>query len=133
MLYKRGGIWWYKFRLQNQIIRATAKTPSKTVAKEAERARRRELELAVNRIPKRRRMPLFSVVAKEWIANRVGLTPGTLDRYRHQVALLTKEFGGRLICDLTSDDVVALQRKRQAEKRSPRTINYERQPLGHEK
>lgn len=125
MLYKRGGVWWYKFRFQNQIIRATAKTPSKTVAKEAERARRRELELAVNRIPKRQRMPLFSVVAKEWLASRVGLTPGTLDRYRHQVALLTKEFGGRLICDLTSDDVVALQKKRQAEKRSPRTINYE--------
>ena len=37
MLYKRGGVWWYKFRFQNQIIRATAKTPNKTVAKEAEK------------------------------------------------------------------------------------------------
>jgi integrase len=39
--------------------------------------------------------------------------------------MLTKEFGGRLICDITSDDVIALQRKRQSQSRAARTINYE--------
>lgn len=52
-VYKRGQTYWYKFLFQGQLIRDSAKTNSKTVAREAERARRRELELAVNRIPKR--------------------------------------------------------------------------------
>ena len=48
MVYKRGKFYSYKFRFDGQVIRASAKTTSKTVAREAERARRRELELAVN-------------------------------------------------------------------------------------
>ena len=48
-----------------------------------------------------------------------------LDRYRHQVALLSKEFGRKLICDITLEEVIALRRKRHDEGRAPRTINYE--------
>ena len=51
-LYKRGDVWWYKFCFNGQVIRESAKTNSKTVAKDAERARRRELEQAYNHIPK---------------------------------------------------------------------------------
>ena len=58
-LYRRGGVWWYEFRFNGQRIQESAKTNSKTVARDAERARRRELEQAYNRIPKRERMPLF--------------------------------------------------------------------------
>jgi integrase len=125
MLYKRGDVWWFKFRLQGSVVRESAKTGSKTLAKEAERIRRRELEEAVNRIPKRERVPLFSIAAREWLDNRVGLAASSLDRYRHQVVLLSGEFGRRLVCDLTWKDVMALQRKRQAEGRSGRTVNYE--------
>jgi hypothetical protein len=131
MLYKRGGVWWYKFQFQGQVIRTSAKTSNKTVAREAERASRREFELGLNRIRPRQRMPLFSVAADEWLASRVGLAPGTLDRYRHQIALLKKEFGGRLISDITSEDVAALQKKRESEGRSGRTVNYEIGTLGH--
>lgn len=125
MLYRRGDVWWFKFRFQGQVIRESTKSGSKTIAREAERVRRRELEEAVNRISKRERMPLFKAAAKEWLEKRSGLTDSSLDRYRHQVVLLTKEFGGRLVCDISWDDVVALQHKRQAEGRSGRTINYE--------
>jgi hypothetical protein len=69
-VYKRGQTYWYKFLFQGQLIRDSAKTNSKTVAREAERARRRELELAVNRIPKRDRTPLFGVAAREWLASK---------------------------------------------------------------
>lgn len=47
-VYKRSQTYWFKFLFQGQLIRESAKTNSKTVAREAERARRRELELAVN-------------------------------------------------------------------------------------
>src|SRR5215472_3498861 len=114
-VYKRGNIWWFKFRFEGQVIRESANTTSKTLARDAERARRRELETAVNRIQKRERMPLFSVAARDWLEKRVGLATSSLDRYRHQVALLTGEFGGRLLCDITWHDVLALQQKRQQE------------------
>src|ERR1700746_582928 len=99
-LYKRGNVWWFKFRIEGQLIRESADTTSKTLARDAERARRRDLETAVNRIQKRERMPLFSVAAREWLEKRVGLAASSFDRYRHQVALLTAEFGGRLLCDM---------------------------------
>jgi hypothetical protein len=63
-LYRRGDVWWFKFRFQGQVIRESAKTKSKTLAREAERSRRRELERAINRIPRRERMPLFSVAGE---------------------------------------------------------------------
>jgi hypothetical protein len=44
-LYERGQTYWYKFRFEGQLIRESAKTDSKRIATEAERARRRELEL----------------------------------------------------------------------------------------
>ncbi len=53
-LYKRGDVWWYKFVFNGQVIRESAKTNSKTVAAEAERVRRREIEQSYNHIPKAR-------------------------------------------------------------------------------
>jgi hypothetical protein len=43
-LFKRGEIWWYKFYFTGQFIRESSKSSSKTVAKNAEQQRRRELE-----------------------------------------------------------------------------------------
>ena len=124
-VYKRGLTYWFKFRFQGQLIRESAKTNSKTVAREAERARRREIELAVNRIPKRERMPLFSVAAKEWLASRVGLAANTIEAYEHFVETLTEQFGKRLVCDIDDQDISTLQRKRLAEEKSARTVNFE--------
>ena len=42
-VYKRGETYWFKFLFQGQLIRESAKSNSKTVAREAKRARRREL------------------------------------------------------------------------------------------
>ena len=58
-LYKRGDVWWYKFRFAGQVIRESSKSESRTVAKEAERSRRRELEESFNRISKTTNGPAF--------------------------------------------------------------------------
>lgn len=34
-LYKRGDVWWYKFRFAGQMIRESSKSESRTIAKEA--------------------------------------------------------------------------------------------------
>ena len=124
-VYKRGQVYWYKFFIQGQLIRDSAKTNSKTVAREAERARRRDLELGINRIGKRARMPLFPIAAKEWLASKNSLAPKSLERFQHHVATLVVEFGQRLVCDINADDVLKLRSKRISEGLAPRTVNYE--------
>lgn len=123
--FKRGKTYWYKFRINGQEFRESAHTKTKAIADEAERVRRQEIERSINQIPKRQPVPLFKVVAREWLESRVGLEASSMERYRHHSALLTKEFGHRLVSDISHQDVVALQRKRAAQGRSARTINYE--------
>jgi integrase len=124
-VYKRGETYWFKFLFQGQLIRESAKTNSKTVAREAERVRRRELELALNHIPRRERTPLFAGAAREWLASKNGLAPKSLERFRHHVATLSAEFGQRLIYDITVDDILNLRGKRISAGLAPRTVNYE--------
>ena len=54
-LFKRGGVWWYKFYFAGQPIRESSKSTSKTVAKNAEQQRRRELEAGFHNIKEVRR------------------------------------------------------------------------------
>lgn len=124
-VYKRGNVWWFKFRFAGQLIRESAKTDSKPIAHRAERQRRRELEEAINRIPKRARTPLFKLAADEWLSSLSGLAEKSIAAYQQYVKTLKVEFGDRLICDLGVDDIVRLQRKRIAQGKSPRTANYE--------
>jgi hypothetical protein len=37
-LYKRGDVWWFKFRFEGQVIRESAKTDSKSIAGRGARA-----------------------------------------------------------------------------------------------
>jgi integrase len=124
MLYKRGNVWWFKFRFQGQVIRESANTNSKTLAREAEHARRRELETAVNRIPKRERAPLFRIAAEQWLESRKPtLSKGAYVAYRSAKRHLVERFGTRLVCDLDHRDIAALQTKLTASGKSARTVN----------
>ena len=124
-VYRRGQVWWYHFRFAGQEIQETSKSTSKTVARDAEHARRRELEQAYNRIPKRERFPLFSNAADVWLANKAGLAPKSLERYEQCVVHLKKEFGKRLVCDVDANDIAEYRRKRLAAGVTNRTVNYE--------
>jgi integrase len=134
-VFRRGKTWHYEFMVQGQRVRGSAHTTSKTIAQEAERVRRRELERGVNRIEQPKRMPLFGLAAREWFESKTALTPLGRAYYRQYLGKLNREFGGRLVCDITSDDISALQRKRQGEELSGRQINCEvatlRAILGH--
>jgi integrase len=123
-VFRRGEVWWFKFRFQGQVIRESASTKSKTLAREAERARRRELETAVNRIPKRERPPLFRIAAEQWLeSRRATLSKGAYEAYRAAVKHLVERFGTRLVCDLDHGDVAALQNRLSAAGKSARTVN----------
>jgi len=128
-VYKRGGVWWYEFSFQGQRIRDSAKTNSKTIAREAERARRRELERSSNRIRKPKRFPLFKLAAEQWLATKCNLSRFTDLHYRQYVASLSAEFANRLICDISLDDIAWLQEKRQGKGLGNRAVNAEIQVL----
>jgi hypothetical protein len=72
-------VWWYKFRFAGQVIRESSKSESKTVAKDAEGSRRRELEESFNRISTPRTAQLFSVAAEAWLITKTAhLSPRSL-------------------------------------------------------
>jgi integrase len=124
-LYKRGDVWWYKFRFAGQVIRESTKSDSKTVAKDAERARRRELEESWNQIKRRKLPPLFSVASADWLKTRTGIAPSTERSYKLAISHLTEDFGKRLLSDLCGQDLAAYQARRKRDGVSNRTVNLE--------
>jgi DNA-binding NtrC family response regulator len=70
-VFKRGGVWWYKFYFAGQFIRESAKSTSKTVAKDAENQRRRELEQGLHNLRQRRenRIRQLRDVADDYLAD----------------------------------------------------------------
>ena len=93
---RRGQVWWFEFSFQGQRIRESAKTSNKIIAREAERARRRDLELGINGLKKRERPPLFPVAAKEWYESKTALTPLGLVYYKQYLGKLIRYFGKRI-------------------------------------
>jgi integrase len=124
--YRRGKTFWFKFRFGGQVIRESARTASKTVAKEAERARRRQLEDAANGIARRERPVLFPIAADRWLGSLSGgLKPITLGHYRIYSGKLKERFRNRLIIDIDVRDIAEMQRELTAQGFAGRTVNLQ--------
>jgi integrase len=125
-LFKRGGIWWYEFLFARRRIRESAKTTSKTVAKLAERNRRRELEGGFNGIQDKR---------EERIRSIRELSRDYLDDYRlrhksivyaeYAVGNVIRHMGALMAVDVTEQTVTTYQTARLKEGAAPKTINEE--------
>ena len=124
-VYRRGETWWYKFRFAGQMIRESSKSGSKTVAKDAERVRRRELEESWNQIKRRKLPPLFSLAATDWLKTRTSIASSTERSYKLAISQLTNDFGKQLLCDLSGEDLAAYQTRRKRDGVSNRTVNLE--------
>jgi len=107
------------------MIRESSKSESKTVAKEAERTRRRELEESWNQIKRRKLPPLFSVASADWLKTRTGIAPLTERSYKLSISHLTTAFGKQLLCDISGEDLATYQARRKREEVSNRTVNLE--------
>lgn len=123
---KNSKVWWYDFIFEGQRVRESGKSRSKTVAKDAEKARRRELEESYNGIKRRDRAKLFSVAADEWLAlKELTLAASSLRIERDNLKHLRPHFERRLATDIQAKDISRYQKVRLAEKASPKTINLE--------
>ncbi len=125
-IFPRGKIWWYKFYFAGQEIRESSKSTSKTVAKNAENQRRRELELGFNNVQNRRenRIRQLRDVAGEYLADYILRFRGvTFAEYAigHVVRLL----GDALLVDIDESTVLKYQTDRLKESAAPKSINEE--------
>lgn len=125
-VYKRGGMWWYKFRFGGQVIRESSKSESRTVAREAERSRRRELEGSFNGIAKPRTAQLFSAAAEIWLgAKTAHLSARSVIIERANLKHINPYFGKMLLCDIAADDIARYQASRIEQGAAAKTVNLE--------
>ncbi len=127
MIYKRGkhGTYWFRFRFAGRFVHESARTQSKTVARDAERQRRRELEVKWNRIDKRKLPPTLIEASKLWLGKRAALTTGTRETYEAALKHVCTVLGKILVCEIEARDILNYQRTRLAEDAAGATINKE--------
>ena len=129
MIYKRGNTWWYEFIFAGRRVRESAKTSRKTIAGEAERNRRLELEKTLSgmSIEKREnRIRSVSDVVKTYeghysINHRAKSVQFSSSRLAHVKRLL----GTALLPDLTEGAIRSYIKARLVEGAGGRTINME--------
>jgi integrase len=133
MIYKRGkkGIYWFRFRFAGRMIHESAKTQSKTLARDAERQRRRELEEKWNRVERRSLPPTFERASSAWLeAEKSHLAQRTYEIYEVAIRChLNSALGPRLLCDIGAETIAVYQARRKGAGASARTLNKELQVL----
>jgi integrase len=125
-VYKRGDVWWYKFRFANQVVRESSKSPSKTVAREAEQRRRRELEEAYNNLSDRReqRIQTIKQIAADYLEDYELRHRSTVFA-EYAIGHLCRFLGSEMQADISDETVKQYQSSRLKEGAAPKTINEE--------
>ena len=133
MIYQRGKnkTYWFRFRFAGRFVHESARTKSKTLARDAERQRRRELEEKWNRIERRTLPPRFGLAATQWLEEaKPHLAERTNDIYDVAIRChLKPALGSLLLCDIDAREIAAYQARRKADHASARTLNKELQVL----
>ena len=124
-----GGVWWMRFRFAGRFVHESTRTTSKTLAREAERQRRRELETKWNRVERRSLPPTFGRASTAWLeAEKPHLAERTYEIYDVAIRChLAPALGPRLISDIGPDTIASYQARRKNAGASARTINKELQ------
>jgi integrase len=125
-LFKRGSVWWYEFWFAGRRIQESSKSKSKTIAKQAEQQRKRELELGFNAIEdgRERNVRTLRDKAEEYLES-YGLRNRSKTFADYAVKHLLQFLGTRMLVDIDEASVREYQDTRLKEKASPKTINEE--------
>jgi integrase len=128
-VYKRGGTWSYEFIFAGKRVRESAKTSRKTVAIEAERQRRLDLEktlAGMSVAPRHNRVRSVADVIKEYIegyeANHRG---SSVANVKWALGNVKDRIGNVLLPDLSENRIKAYMKSRLQEGVSGRTVNVE--------
>lgn len=125
-LWKRGpnGIWYYGFAFAGRYYQGSSYSKSKTMARDAMAARRRELEKGINGVARQERILSFKVVAERWLETKSTSAKATSETARYCLIPLIAEYGSRLASDISARDIGSYQRKR-VKQVSASTVNHE--------
>jgi integrase len=128
---KKSAVWWFKFIYAGKLIRESAQTTRKTVAGEAEKRRRLELEKSNAGMPTEKREKRIRSVAdmvrpylKRYEQDHRGRQKSILFA-RGRLAHVMRLLGKTLLSDLTEDVIREYITARIAEGMSGRTVNME--------
>ena len=135
-LYKRGNVWWYSFTLAGRRVQESARTAKKTIAIEAMKRRREELERAAAGLPVPETTPaeriadvhtlLARFIARlEALADAGQIARRTAELARGRVPHLERLLGLHLRAEVTEGAVLGYIAARKREGAGPRTINME--------
>lgn len=125
-LFRRGDVWWYEFLFARRRVRESAKTTSKTVAKQAEQNRRRELERGFNGVEDNRENRVRSIkeVGAEYLDDYcLRHKSGVFAQYA--VGHVARHLGASMVVDVTDKTVREYQTARLKEGAAPKSINEE--------
>jgi integrase len=126
-LFRRGDVWWYEFWFAGRRIQESSKSPSKTIARNAEQKRRRELEEGFNNFTdtRRERIRTFSDVADEFFNGYKLRLPNSAVFADYAIDHLKRLLGSKMLVDFNEAAVIKYQNDRLDEGTAPKTINEE--------
>ena len=124
---KKTQIWYYKFIFARRLIKESAKTTSKIVAKEAEKRRRRELEEGFNGISDARdkRVRSLRELAKAFLKAYKLRQPKSASFAEYAIGHVERVLGDLMTVDVTNETVLDYQTHRLTERAAAKTINEE--------
>jgi len=124
---KHTKIWYYEFVFAGRLIKESAKTASKTVAKEAEKQRRRELEKGFNGLSDSRDERVRSIddLASSFLGDYKVRQPRSAIFAEHAMGHVNRLLGELMAVDITDRIFLKYQTDRLKEKAAPKTINEE--------
>jgi integrase len=123
---RKAAIWWYDFCFAGKRVRESAKTTSKTLARQAEQKRRRELEQGFNGLADKRdeRIRTVSELSTRYLAD-YKLRHKSYTFAEYALKQVTGHLGETLAVDVTDETVKQYQSTRLKENAAPKTINEE--------
>ncbi len=126
MLYRRGQVWWYRFKFAGRLFQESTKSTSKEVARRAEVKRRRDLEEGYHGLRKREAPQTLRMAAEAWLESKEPtLAPKSHLIEKTNLGHLLPVLGQHLLTDLNATHVSRYQQHRLKEKAAPKTVNLE--------
>ena len=119
--------WWYEFSFSGRRIRESSKSTRKTIAIEAEKNRKRELQERFNAIEDKRveRIRTVNELASEFLADYKVRQPRSFKFAKWALGHVRRIAGNMMAVDVSDRVVVNYQTKRLGEDASPKSVNEE--------
>jgi integrase len=127
-VYQRGSVWWYAFAFAGRRIQESAKTKNRIIAKDAEKAKRRELELAYNGLAvapdRKRRMDTIADLSVPYL-EQYKLKHRAPSFAECCIRRLLQHLGAKLPIEINAATIAEYQTARLRQHGSAKSINEE--------